>query len=580
PVPPPAHNIIWKTNGAIPTGKTDLAIICVDGGQKPSRIDYDWKNKKGQVICRDFVNVQCDTTDDYDYSGCDLDIDTTIVSVSCGNLVNVQPVFDGTPSYIKYTIYDSVGTELFTAYNTPQYSFTLPGPGLYYGVVEASCDGGDDQGGDEDEDVFEINNLAPVADFSLESVCSCANGVAQRSVSSQDYSNGDGLLSYLWKVTDVATGNITTYTIDQPSFVLDSRKNYTVDLTVTDSKGCTSLKTAQINSISSSNCKPKFDWYYSWCDSCKKGSSVDVTVYFENLSENSNCSLPLKYNWDFGDQQTSTLDNPQHKYKVPCGGKDYTVSLTMTLGTPGDSGYCKSEWHANITINNIKPTVTVKICCDGLVFFHTDAVEGKWSTPSSLGIPKWPAVSKHIYNLLGFQVGQNYRQYYDNPGTYSVTITDAISDDHNRCPVGTSFTINSIECFNRNVKKCSTDVVGGVSVKLKFKALALPLIHRMKSKIKTIGFKKAKEISTDFSGTINKKGADGCYCTPQPVSANSNLITNKRKAKAKTSTNGRFRIGMDKATANFYIKTKSGATMTWQLKLGYPPCDHPWFLFY
>jgi hypothetical protein len=61
PVPPPAHNIIWKTNGAIPTGKTDLAIICVDGGQKPSRIDYNWKNKKGQVICRDSVQLSCES---------------------------------------------------------------------------------------------------------------------------------------------------------------------------------------------------------------------------------------------------------------------------------------------------------------------------------------------------------------------------------------------------------------------------------------------------------------------------------------------------------------------------------------
>lgn len=254
----------------------------------------------------------------------------------------------------------------------------------------------------------------------------------------------------------------------------------------------------------------------------------------------------------------------------------------MTFGKPGDKDYCQSIWSAVITVDRTKPSVVVtKICCDGLVFFQTNATKGEWNTPGSLGKPGWPAVSKKIWKPLGIQVGQNYRQYYSTPGTYYITIPGAETENHNKCPIReVSFKINSIECFNRNVKAKKTDVVDGVTVKYKFTALALPLVHRMKSKISAKGGKKLKEISTDFSGTINKKGADGCFCAPQSISKASGLQTNKRKAKAATSTSGKFRIGMNKATANYYVRTNGGTTKTWTLGLGFPPCDHPWFLFF
>lgn len=74
--------------------------------------------------------------------------------MSCGNIVDIASVFDGTPAAIKYTIYDSLGVVIFTALNTTSFTFTLPGTGYFDGVVEASCGGGDARGGDEDEDVF------------------------------------------------------------------------------------------------------------------------------------------------------------------------------------------------------------------------------------------------------------------------------------------------------------------------------------------------------------------------------------------------------------------------------------------
>lgn len=580
--PPGADMITWtKIAGYIPNGRTNLSKICFDNIKNdPFFIKYEWLNGQGIVICRDSIQTECDTST-VDKSGCDVDIDTTLVTVGCGGNVNVKPIFDGTPSSITYTIYDTSGNVILTASNIPDYTFTLPGTGIYYGIVKASCGGGEGNGGDEDEEAFEIINSAPVADFSLKSKCACSGGVATRIISTTDNSQEDGILTYSWAIKDIATGIITTYNIPEPSYNLLAKKQYNVELTVKDSKGCSAYKTMLVQEVAT--CNAKYDWWYSWCETCKDTGHANVTVNFENLSQFANCSAGAKYSWDFGDGGTSTLADPIHTYKkIPCQGTSFTVKLVLTLGNPGDKDYCTSSWDTTITISNQKSIVGVsRICCDGLVFFYTDATKGKWSTPGSLGIPKWPAVSKKIWKPLGIQIGQNYRQYYSNPGTYYVTVSGSETIDHNRCPAQeVKFTIDKVECFNRNVKRIGTANVGGVNVKYKFRAIALPFIHRMKSKIKTIGFKKVAEISTDFTGEINKKGADGCFCDPVSISATSGLVTNRRKANAATTTSGKFRIAEDKATANFYIKTKSGATGNYELKLGFPPCDHPWFMFF
>jgi hypothetical protein len=563
------YSVTWPCT--LPTGTIiQLGIRQLSGGEKR---DFGIDDVFFGHCCDD-----CDQSVTEDKEDCIIDIDTTIVKVSCGNIVDIQCIFDGSPDFVKYTLYDSIGQIVFaTTTNTTQFSTTLPGTGIFYGVVEVSCGGGDDKGGDEDEDVFEIVNLSPVADFRLSTTTICVNGQSQRNIVTTDYSNQEGELSYLYTVTETSTGSSNTYNVSQPNIVLDAKKAYTMTLKVTDKKGCTAEKTVNIKSAAA--CKAKFDWWYSWCDDgCN--NTKDVTVTFENLSEFANCLTPPSYLLDYGDGKTGSSFS--HVYKVPCSGKNYNVKLTITLGKPGDKDYCQATWDTMIVINNEKPKIGIsKICCDGLVFFYTNVTKGEWQTPGSTGKPKFPAVSKKIWKPLGIQIGQNYRQYYTNPGTYYVYINGAETENHNRCPIReVAFTIQNVECFNRNVKIKKIETVDNVTVKYKFTALALPAVHRMKSKVSAKGGKKLKEISTDFSGTINKKGADGCFCTPQPISKSSGVLNNKRKAKAATSTSGKFRIGMNKATANFYIKTNSNVTKNWTLQLGFPPCDYPWFLFF
>lgn len=515
----------------------------------------------------------CDTSI-YDLTGCDLDIDTTILSVTCGNVVNVSSQFDGTPSFIKYTIYDSSGTVIFSSTGSATISFMLPQYGIYYGIVEVSC--GDPKTGDEDESAFEIINTAPIADFDVATTFVPSTGAPTRNVSLSDFSQVDGVATFAYEVKERATGLITTHTSANPTFATDVRKGYDVTLVVTDPKGCSAYKTRSLDSIV--GCQPKFDWSYSWCDPCMKDSAT-ISVNFANFSEWSASGTPT-YKWDFGDGNFSTLASPSHAYHIPCEGKVFSVRLTMEIGNPADPNYCMKDWETTITISPVKPEVTfLGVCCDGLAYFSTDATKGKWSTPGSMGIPKFPAVSKNIRKILGAQFGQSYRQYYQTPGTYSVQVTAAESEDHNRCAGRQTFTINSIECFNRNVKVDGTDNVDGYSIKYKLRAIALPFVHRVTSKIKARNRKKFAEVSTDFIGQLNQQDALGCYCATRNTSS-SDARTNYRKSVASTATSGRFRIGQDKITSSYRIQTKQGTVRNYTLKIGNTPCDHPWFMFF
>lgn len=248
------YSISWPCN--LPTGTiVQIGIEQLTGGD---RRDFGIDDIFFGYCCNE-CNISTSIEED-----CVIDIDTTIVKVSCGNIVNISSIFDGTPSLVTCTVYDSIGNIVFTALNTPTLTFTLPGTGIFYGVVEASCGGGDANGGDEDEDVFEIINLAPVADFRLSSTFNCVAGQPQRSVATLDYSNQEGTLSYLYKVTDVLGGTSSTYTSAQPFFTVDAKKAYDVNLTVTDSKGCTAQKTVRVDAAAT--CNAKFDWWYSWCE--------------------------------------------------------------------------------------------------------------------------------------------------------------------------------------------------------------------------------------------------------------------------------------------------------------------------
>lgn len=531
---------------------------------------------------------KCDTNI-YDLEGCDLDIDSVKVDVQCGT-VSCTAYFSGSPSYIKWTIYDVEGNVILTSIGSSNISFILPTYGSYYGTLEASCGGGDDNDGDEDEDAFEIDYNLPTAEFTLTEHVTQISNVYVLELYPANTSSASAV-SFLWTVKDAATNaTVATSTLETPVFSgLDPNKNYNVELAATDVRGCSN--TSQVARIASVDCHAEFDFKYTWCEDLPGPDSVKVK--FDNLSTFPvSSSQVVSYEWDFGDgSPLSAQEEPEHIFECNDSSETFTVLLTLVVSTetsPGIWEDCTSSFAFNVTLELYEPYFTITKCCDGRVVFCTDQVKGEWSTPEAMDMCNASTCRKirHIPGRdCGLQserglCGQTYWRYYENPGTYDVTFYGT-SGHGNSCPATREFWLGEVKCFNRNAPpQVSTVSFDGYDFKMKFKVVQWPFTHKIIAKIKAKGKKKMSQISARFDGTLHRLGSDGCFCDTTTVNINPGTRFNKRRAKAKLNHTGRFRVGMDELTATYHVETPNGQTTTWTLKLGKPPCDRPCILWY
>lgn len=108
--------------------------------------------------------------------------------------------------------------------------------------------------------------------------------------------------------------------------------------------------------------------------------TVDFTYLGANLPApavitfTSNTSDANNFLWDFGDNNTSTLSNPQHTYT---SGGVYTVKLTVT-GEGGTTSTTKTV-NVNSTLTKVKIT---KITVNNLTFTKPGGTSG-WDTDGS-----------------------------------------------------------------------------------------------------------------------------------------------------------------------------------------------------
>ena len=166
---------------------------------------------------------------------CDVDIDSVIASVGCANAASVQIQCDGIPTTVRYDVWDAQNNLVYTQTTTSlSVAFVLPSAGVFYGMVTVSCGARDKDDGDDDEDYFELVNSAPVADFDISSSYTCVGGNCNRTISTHDYSGGDASLTYSWRVKDLFTGAISTYTSQEPQYAVGANHGLSIDLTVID----------------------------------------------------------------------------------------------------------------------------------------------------------------------------------------------------------------------------------------------------------------------------------------------------------------------------------------------------------
>ena len=210
-------------------------------------------------------------------------------------------------------------------------------------------------------------------------------------------------ISWNW---DFGDGN--TSTLQNPTHQYNSPGEYDVTLLVYDSIGISDSITKTID-IFPPNVPPTADFTFNPTE-----PRVDHVVQFTDTSFDSDGTI-VNWDWDFGDAQTSTLQNPTHTYTII---GDYTVTLVVT-----DNGGNSSSLSKQITIFPNTPPIAS---------FSYDP-----SNPTNLDDIEFTDESNDVDGtivswLWNFGDGhtsteQNPIHSYDSDGDYTVTLT--VTDD-------------------------------------------------------------------------------------------------------------------------------------------------------
>jgi len=181
------------------------------------------------------------------------------------------------------------------------------------------------------------------ADFEI-----CVDSLPNNSCQADFYYYSDSLDQYTYQFIDVSTANAgieswywdfgdgNTSTVQNPVHTFNAIGNFNVCLTITaDSGSCTSIICQDIV-ISGGGGSCVADFYYV------VDSLTETTVNFYDLSTPAG-TIDSWY-WDFGNGNTSTLQNPVHSFNA---AGTYTVCLTITA----DSGSCTSTTCQDIVIS-------------------------------------------------------------------------------------------------------------------------------------------------------------------------------------------------------------------------------------
>ncbi len=173
-----------------------------------------------------------------------------------------------------------------------------------------------------------IANPLPVAIFNNATIC---EGDPMSFVDGSSLSSGS-INQWSWNFGD---GN--TSLIQNPVHNYGSAGSYSVSLSVTSAAGCSSnvTNTVAVNSL------PTAD--FTFANTCL-GNSASFTDISSITSGNI-----VSYNWNFGDGNASTLQNPTHNYAA---AGNYIVTLQVT-----SAGGCSNTISKSVTINP-KPTAS------------------------------------------------------------------------------------------------------------------------------------------------------------------------------------------------------------------------------
>ncbi|MFA5296430.1 MAG: PKD domain-containing protein, partial [Methanoregulaceae archaeon] len=190
-----------------------------------------------------------------------------------------------------------------------------------------------------------------------------------------------------------------TSDLQNPQHTYTTPGNYTVNLTVTNDCGEDSV--SKVNIVTAEPCiLPVADFTAD-----PESGPVPLTVQFTDTSSGG----PHTWSWEFGDGNTSDLQNPQHTYTTP---GNYTVNLTVTNDCGEDS----------VSKVNI---VTAEPCILPVADFTAEPNEGpvpltvQFTDTSSGGPHTW----SWEFGDGTTNSSQNPQHTYTTPGNYTVNLT-------------------------------------------------------------------------------------------------------------------------------------------------------------
>ncbi|MFC2141191.1 PKD domain-containing protein, partial [Acidobacteriota bacterium] len=247
-------------------------------------------------------------------------------------------------------------------------------------------------------------NAPPVADFTFTTSDLTANFT-------DTSTDSDGtIVGWDWNFGD---GN--TSTVQNPSHTYAAAGTYTVTLTVTDDDSATDSISKPVTVTEPPNVPPVADFTFT---------TSDLTANFTDASTDSDGTI-VSWLWNFGDGNTSTVQNPSHTYAA---AGTYTVTLTVT---DDDSATDSVSKPVTVTAPNIPPTASFTYTINGLTVTFTDT-----STDPDGTIVGW------LWNFGDGNTStvQNPIHTYAMGGTYTVTLT-VTDNDGATDSAGATFTL-------------------------------------------------------------------------------------------------------------------------------------------
>ncbi|RMG76791.1 MAG: PKD domain-containing protein, partial [Bacteroidetes bacterium] len=267
---------------------------------------------------------------------------------------------------------------------------TYTAPGTYTVTLQLS-----NSAGDSDTETLTITIFEkPVANFSATDTSGCV----PLSVDFTDLStsNGGNIVSWQWTFND---GTTTSPTIPNPSHTFSIEGTFPVVLLVVDDNGCADDTTITFSTsnpaVAAFSANPTFG--------CEPPLSVTFT-------DNSSSSYPLTYNWDFGDGNSSTDQNPVNTYS---NYGTYTVNLTVTQSTG-----CQTTVSMPNLIS-IAPVVADFTMNDDSICAGTSAIFNASSTQIGNQY-SWDFGTGVGFTTPSSSAGTSFN--YATPGIYTVTL--------------------------------------------------------------------------------------------------------------------------------------------------------------